>query len=156
MSLLVYLFNFFFSSRRRHTRCALVTGVQTCALPISPVRGVLPRQSTRRSHPVDHPKLRRAARACSHLFGRPHAFRAADRPYLHRGATPPPALRRGSPCVAPAVRRRSDHARKCVALPLHRSFALAGNELPRCPRVSSEERRVGKACVSTCSSGGAT
>src|SRR3546814_9817911 len=26
--------NFFFSSSRRHTRCALVTGVQTCALPI--------------------------------------------------------------------------------------------------------------------------
>src|SRR3546814_9554955 len=34
----MYLFTrvcvFFFSSRRRHTRCALVTGVQTCALPI--------------------------------------------------------------------------------------------------------------------------
>src|SRR3546814_6931591 len=29
---------FFFSSRRRHTICALVTGVQTCALPISLVR----------------------------------------------------------------------------------------------------------------------
>src|SRR3546814_5639993 len=28
------LYVFFFSSRRRHTRCALVTGVQTCALPI--------------------------------------------------------------------------------------------------------------------------
>src|SRR3546814_11556617 len=28
------IYNFFFSSRRRHTRCALVTGVQTCALPI--------------------------------------------------------------------------------------------------------------------------
>src|SRR3546814_7066545 len=28
------VFLFFFSSRRRHTRCALVTGVQTCALPI--------------------------------------------------------------------------------------------------------------------------
>src|SRR3546814_10821609 len=28
------VFVFFFSSRRRHTRCALVTGVQTCALPI--------------------------------------------------------------------------------------------------------------------------
>src|SRR3546814_1658558 len=27
-------FDFFFSSRRRHTRWALVTGVQTCALPI--------------------------------------------------------------------------------------------------------------------------
>src|SRR3546814_13587345 len=31
---------FFFSSRRRHTRCALVTGVQTCALPIC--RGQFP------------------------------------------------------------------------------------------------------------------
>src|SRR3546814_10732355 len=30
---------FFFSSRRRHTRCALVTGVQTCALPIYDVPG---------------------------------------------------------------------------------------------------------------------
>src|SRR3546814_3470046 len=29
----------FFSSRRRHTRCALVTGVQTCALPISTLDG---------------------------------------------------------------------------------------------------------------------
>src|SRR3546814_9624326 len=29
---------FFFSSRRRHTRCSLVTGVQTCALPISRLR----------------------------------------------------------------------------------------------------------------------
>src|SRR3546814_2138515 len=39
---------FFFSSRRRHTRCALVTGVQTCALPISAdafVIGVSPLQS---------------------------------------------------------------------------------------------------------------
>src|SRR3546814_2140352 len=31
---------FFFSSRRRHTRCALVTGVQTCALPISFMKGM--------------------------------------------------------------------------------------------------------------------
>ena len=30
----MYDFFFFFSSRRRHTRCADVTGVQTCALPI--------------------------------------------------------------------------------------------------------------------------
>src|SRR3546814_10714999 len=35
-NLVLYLFVllFFLSSRRRHTRCALVTGVQTCALPI--------------------------------------------------------------------------------------------------------------------------
>src|SRR3546814_19304340 len=33
---------FFFSSRRLHTRCALVTGVQTCALPLSerPLRAI--------------------------------------------------------------------------------------------------------------------
>src|SRR3546814_9157676 len=38
----IHLFwcSFFFSSRRRHTRCALVTGLQTCALPIlGPIRG---------------------------------------------------------------------------------------------------------------------
>src|SRR3546814_2966612 len=39
LSCVVNYFNvglvFFFSSRRRHTKCALVTGVQTCALPIS-------------------------------------------------------------------------------------------------------------------------
>src|SRR3546814_10618249 len=38
MMMLLYfslvIFFFFFSSRRRHTICALVTGVQTCALPI--------------------------------------------------------------------------------------------------------------------------
>ena len=31
----VFVFFFFFSSRRRHTRSFHVTGVQTCALPIS-------------------------------------------------------------------------------------------------------------------------
>src|SRR3546814_13651670 len=30
----LYVIVLFFASRRRHTRCALVTGVQTCALPI--------------------------------------------------------------------------------------------------------------------------
>src|SRR3546814_5733461 len=34
---------FFFSSRRRHTICALVTGVQTCALPISGLDDLLER-----------------------------------------------------------------------------------------------------------------
>src|SRR3546814_1479111 len=36
LSIVVFMISvlFFFSSRRRHTRCALVTGVQTCALPI--------------------------------------------------------------------------------------------------------------------------
>src|SRR3546814_5057535 len=42
---------FFFSSRRRHTRCALVTGVQTCALPIStPASRPRPRRCAGRRH----------------------------------------------------------------------------------------------------------
>src|SRR3546814_3120477 len=40
--MLIFPVGFFFSSRRRHTRCALVTGVQTCALPISPREGAAP------------------------------------------------------------------------------------------------------------------
>src|SRR3546814_7364630 len=36
MFVMVLCVVFFFSSRRRHTRCALVAGVQTCALPIWP------------------------------------------------------------------------------------------------------------------------
>src|SRR3546814_8912844 len=38
---------FFFSSRRRHTRCALVTGVQTCALPIYAGRVTIDEQDLR-------------------------------------------------------------------------------------------------------------
>src|SRR3546814_8778821 len=41
----------FFSSRRRHTRCALVTGVQTCALPISPTAELKPDQKDEDSLP---------------------------------------------------------------------------------------------------------
>src|SRR3546814_8091035 len=47
---------FFFSSRRRHTRCALVTGVQTCALPIyTPGVTVLCRESTATQDAAEHP-----------------------------------------------------------------------------------------------------
>src|SRR3546814_10784072 len=44
---------FFFSSRRRHTICALVTGVQTCALPISLIlHGVTPGPNIITTEPV--------------------------------------------------------------------------------------------------------
>src|SRR3546814_5311278 len=48
ISMSLYMFAVFFSSRRRHTRCALVTGVQTCALPIS-ARSVRRKAKARRS-----------------------------------------------------------------------------------------------------------
>src|SRR3546814_7694612 len=81
----IFMLYFFFSSRRRHTRCALVTGVQTCALPI------LSEEQTSRPERHVH----------SHLHSARHNRRALQLQLL---------LRR------------------------------------------SEERRVGKECVSTCRS----
>src|SRR3546814_4869787 len=45
---------FFFSSRRRHTRCALVTGVQTCALPILAYLGISQQEPPRLSPTAPH------------------------------------------------------------------------------------------------------
>src|SRR3546814_4235496 len=50
-SKIVYYFRtFVFSSRRRHTRCALVTGVQTCALPIFGIDNFTPYYSVNLKH----------------------------------------------------------------------------------------------------------
>src|SRR3546814_9808759 len=58
---------FIFSSRRRHTRCALVTGVQTCALPISSMALMFPRLARNfvknGYFPTDDPTLERALNA---------------------------------------------------------------------------------------------
>src|SRR3546814_11882928 len=107
---LFFLFCFFFSSRRRHTRCALVTGVQTCALPISaaePDRPPSPLPSVPWEYSCHRHRnyARRNGRSCIRARSAPH----------------PPAH-------APPLRRR--------------------------PSTRSEERRVGKECVSTCRSRG--
>src|SRR3546814_7952468 len=97
MYCLLLLYSFFFSSRRRHTRCALVTGVQTCALPIC---SALKDRAT-----IGAPR-------CDRGFGA-----AEDARILGVGI-------------------------KGIEGQLE---AVAGFELQR-----SEERRVGKECVSTC------
>src|SRR3546814_9600280 len=57
------LWVFFFSSRRRHTKCALVTGVQTCALPIWPAAPAAPpRPPTAAAARSRRPRTARAAR----------------------------------------------------------------------------------------------
>src|SRR3546814_8376665 len=76
----VYVYLFFFSSRRRHTRCALVTGVQTWALPISVPegevdvaesgRGTDDGQAVRQRRPMPHP-----FRMVSKVEAREHATR---------------------------------------------------------------------------------
>src|SRR3546814_7765583 len=101
VSSLIFLRSFFFfSSRRRHTRCALVTGVQTCALPISVIFAL------------------HALQGCAVGIG---------------------ALMAGY-CAVRA-------ARGLVTQPKNNSIDLAMLFIGR-----SEERRVGKECVSTCRS----
>src|SRR3546814_3662382 len=85
---------FFFSSRRRHTRCALVTGVQTCALP-SPEK--------------------------------------VDRIYMG--------------CVLPGGLGQAPARQAALKAGLPRS-----EEATTVNKMRSEERRVGKECVSTCRS----
>src|SRR3546814_17373655 len=99
----------FVSSRRRHTRCALVTGVQTCALPIlsrhkassnsnrlfgSNFRALVPRAQTGRSHPCS-----RSAHLLSHPspplpYPPPRLIlrQPSPSPHRHRPATPPPLI----------------------------------------------------------------
>src|SRR3546814_9692028 len=102
---------FFFSSRRRHTSCALVTGVQTCALPIS------------------GSAVARAGRDRE-------AWRGCRRDIALHFHTEAPHQRH----TEINVRLRDQ-----FALDLDHQIVLAREQ-------RSEERRVGKECVSTCRS----
>src|SRR3546814_14882771 len=93
---------FFFSSRRRHTRCALVTGVQTCALPICGFARLAGIACWRRRSTSHHP--------------------------------------------LPAQTTGGDDRRLPVL-----DIEPPDNR-PKSSSRRSEERRVGKECVSTCSS----
>src|SRR3546814_7511937 len=93
---------FFFSSRRRHTRCALVTGVQTCALPILSKHFIATSTNDKQIY--------------VHLTGSPAAKQVSRQPHL---------------------------------MTLIKEV-ISDTELKKPKR--SEERRVGKECVSTCRS----
>src|SRR3546814_8598673 len=101
---------FFFSSRRRHTSGALVTGVQTCALPICTVL---------EETPCENSQFFEDAK-------KPNWGSYADFAWLPNGL---------------AFFRVPDHADVDAVIAL-------GCALP----TRSEERRVGKECVSTCRS----
>src|SRR3546814_2024051 len=82
---------FFFSSRRRHTRCALVTGVQTCALPIS----VLCQKAVRASNPHAElggttPRTRGPAEELRYSLAAARSAYAAPLPTVDQLATPHP------------------------------------------------------------------
>src|SRR3546814_12898396 len=127
-SVYVALFLFVFSSRRRHTRCALVTGVQTCALPIyqrCDLSGFLPKESLR----VESRTLLGGLGIRSHVLSGSHKE--------------PRRTRAG--VVHSLSERRVDNAD-------HRLNNWSGPvELTRPPR-RSDARRAGKERVSTCKS----
>src|SRR3546814_20014190 len=120
---------FFFSSRRRHTRCALVTGVQTCALPIYLRHGLAQyRHEVRqqiRAHRVDRAEAQLAGE-----FVVSFARELLNAPRLAQYAL-------GLLDDAHSHRPRS-------------RFAPIALEQPTTER--SDERRVGTECVSKCRS----
>src|SRR3546814_10595804 len=107
---------FFFSSRRRHTRCALVTGVQTCALPILGAPG----KSIWNSHGAMRTPLVRYKD-----FSRGEGPRE-----LTRGRTPGPPER--TTCVDPAKDFSFPWLRHIVITLVPRSLDRSEKELPRC------------------------
>src|SRR3546814_6166199 len=113
---------FFLSSRRRHTRCALVTGVQTCALPISsgaPPRARAANDRGSRTAPgnraQDHTPAKRTAAV---VKGRPAGSSALRRWLAHI-----PAAERGKrePSLKPT--RSEDHTSELQSL-MRTSYAV--------------------------------
>src|SRR3546814_6991702 len=104
---------FIFSSRRRHTRCALVTGVQTCALPIF-------------THAITK-------------------YNFSSVGYYEHPDLPPESVL--------VIDQKGGDASIEFAGATNRTFELMlGAAIRENPGKRSEERRVGKECVSTCRS----
>src|SRR3546814_534649 len=195
MSISSILCCFFFSSRRRHTRCALVTGVQTCALPIcrpsgqdaGPRRGCFHRGPSRAGWAVRkrpeycrRPHRERCAyrdhrrRSTAHDLGKgggighaEHALVPRDRLFrvlaaiggvVDAAELDGTCHSAGSSSTSSAPRRiwsSSIDLNSAVKLPSPNpsSFLRWMNSKKTGPiTVRSEERRVGKECVSTCGS----
>src|SRR3546814_1915591 len=115
--------DFFFSSRRRHTRCALVTGVQTCALPILNEAGFQKRK-----------KAARSGRLAERGF--------YSRPVRRSSLELPPAAQAGvAQCAQPQIDRaqyRRPEQNRRIGDP-EKGVAKAGNGV--------EEREIGRAHV---------
>src|SRR3546814_19514353 len=114
---------FFFSSRRRHTRCALVTGVQTCALPIY-LHGLAANlvSAAQRLVPLGQTDGQRVMLALRPAIIAA-AAQAADLP------DGDPLLALGSACLMADLGSMAHETQY--------------------PRLRQEERRVGKECVRT-------
>src|SRR3546814_8617074 len=145
---------FFFSSRRRHTRCALVTGVQTCALPIwaHDPRDRLPDRNRRAGFHRQRRQRHRPRRAAAHE-------RERDRPRPDRRRRPArlfEGARRTLPRLRALPRRASGPARARLSAPDRAALAQRRRNLSENPRFArpalgarSDKRRGGKGVVRT-------
>src|SRR3546814_6699320 len=98
---------FFFSCRRRHTRCALVTGVQTCALPIFPDEARSRRKRHCQTEKGDADAGNRdAATEDPALVFRGAKLFAPVQQRCRRRAIVTPGHGRSLPSTAPSTRRR--------------------------------------------------
>src|SRR3546814_12836608 len=143
----LFLF-FFFSSRRRHTRCALVTGVQTCALPILPVGE---RADILRRRPDVLAAERRLAAstadigvATTELFPKLSIAAGGGFQALSTGDWFDTSSTRYS--ILPLISWRLFDGGRV------RAEIRAREAVQRQAALRSEERRVGKECVRTCRS----
>src|SRR3546814_20736727 len=128
---------FFFSSRRRHTRCALVTGVQTCALPISsqnlpPVTGY-PAQ-TKRAARIGRPSCCKSL-AANQRFENWKLLRALARPYFLRSTVRLSRVRK--PSFFTALRRAGSSLVSAWLMPCWTAPAL-----PERPPPFTTRKRV--------------
>src|SRR3546814_74000 len=137
---------FFFSSRRRHTGCALVTGVQTCALPISPATRGRFRDASKGRHCPSPPAAPPAPAplGCASPTRHPdspdrrRARRTARRRFPRSSASPAPAGR-GAPPATPASRRKMPRVALPASCPL---LSLSHPVLVARRRVASSSRSV--------------
>src|SRR3546814_18532230 len=123
---------FVFSSRRRHTRCALVTGVQTCALPIFPPG--FPAFPGERADHTEKPSQEQTPRQAKRLGAKSQQIRGPGgvRTLMLR-------LQVEGEALLDAPFQPVSH----VAVGLQPGLAVALDEAGR-----SEARRGGKECVS--------
>src|SRR3546814_12652966 len=125
--MLYIMASFFFSSRRRHTRCALVTGVQTCALPIFDQFTTHPFAYTRRQH-------------------LPHFYQLEEFERLAPDEDAPETY------VQPGVTTLGHDVWVGAGAFIKRGLTIGDGAIIAAHAGRSAERRVGKESVSTCRS----
>src|SRR3546814_19851065 len=125
--------HFFFSSRRRHTRCALVTGVQTCALPICKGKRVYLHVFDQKLTTVKLPPLPAKIVTCSMLHGDKVSFtQAADGIIV---TIDPNAMEAPSTIVVLDLDRSAETLAPVGAVPLHHGVqATSSNADPATTR----------------------